>query len=84
MATIVGSTSLEYHAKFPTTSWMRLMCAGDIAGEVSFSYIRIFEPYLIGTAFAGACCGLLGLACWYLCRAFGTKLGMWVSRVRLS
>ena len=84
MADIFGSTTLEYHAKVPTTSWMRLMCAGDTAGEVSFSSIFIFEPYWIGTDFAGACCSLLGLACWYLCRDFGTKLGMWVSRVRLS
>ena len=84
MAAIVGSTALEYHAKVPTTSCIRFMRAGDMAGEVSFSSISIFEPYWIGTAFAGACCGRLGLACWYLCRALGTKLGMWVSRVRLS
>ena len=84
MAAIVGSTALEYHAKVPTTSCIRLMRAEDMAGEVSFSFICIFEPYWIGTAFAGACCGLLGLTCWYLCRVFGTKLGMWVSRVRLS
>ena len=84
MAATVGSTALEYHAKVPTTSWIRLMHAGDMAGVVSFSSICIFEPYWIGTAFAGACCGRLVLACWYLCRALGTKLGMWVSRVRLS
>ena len=84
MAAIVGSTAIEYHAKVPTTSWMRLMRAGDMAGEVSFSSICIFEPYWIGAVFYGACCGRLGLACWYLCRALGTKLGMWVSRVRLS
>ena len=76
MAAIVGSTALEFHAKVPTTSLMRLMRAGDMAGEVSFSSICIFEPYWIGTAFYGACCGILGLACWYLCRDFGTKLGM--------
>ena len=81
---MVGLTALEYHAKVPTTSWVCLMRAGDMAGEVSFFSICIFEPYWIGTAFAGACCGRLGLACWYLCRALGTKLGMWVSRVRLS
>ena len=84
MAAIVGSTALEYHAKVPTMSSMRLMRAGDMAGEVCFSSIFIFEPYWIGTAFAWACCGLLGLACWYLCRAFGMKLGMWVSRGRFS
>ena len=84
VAAIVGLTALEYHAKVPTTSWIHLMCAGDMAGEVSFSSIYIFEPYWIGTAFAGACCGRLVLACWYLCRTLGTKLGMCVSRVRLS
>ena len=84
MAVIVGPTAIEYHAKVPTTSWMRLMRAGDMAGEVYFSSMCILETYWIGTAFSGACCGILGLACWYLCRAFGTKLGMWVSRVRLS
>ena len=81
MDAIVGPTALEYYAKVPTTSWMHLMFTGDMDGEMSFSSIYIFEPYWIGTAFAGVCCGLLGLACWYLCRAFGTKLGMWVSRV---
>ena len=60
------------------------MCAGYMASEVSFSSICIFEPYWIGTTFAGACCGILGLACWYLCRDFGAKLGMRVSRMRLS
>ena len=84
VAAIVGSTALEYHAKVPTTYWMCLMHAGDMAGEVSFSSIFIFEPYWIGTDFAGACCSCLGLACWYLCRVLGKKLGMWVSRVRLS
>ena len=84
MAAIVGSTAPEYHAKVPTTSWMCLMRSGDMAGEVSFSYICIFETYWIGTAFAGACCGCLGLACWCFCRDLGKKLGMWVSRVRLS
>ena len=84
MAAIFGSTAIEYHAKVPTTSCMCLMRAGDMAGEVYFSSICIFGPYWIGTAFAGACFGLLGLACWYLYKAFGTKLGMWVSRVRLS
>ena len=84
VAAIVGSTDLEYHAKVPTTSCIRLMRAWDMAGEVSFSSICIFEPYWIGTAFVGACCGRLGLACWYLCRALGTKFGMWESRVRLS
>ena len=84
MDAIVGSTTLEYHVKVPTTYWMRLMRDGDMAGEVSFSSICIFELYWIGTAFAGACCGRLGLACWYLCRALGTKVGMWVSRLRLS
>ena len=84
MADIVGSTALEYNAKVPTTYWMRFMRAEDMVGEVSFSSIYIFEPYWIGTDFSGACCGRLGLACWYLCRALGNKLGMWVSRVRLS
>ena len=84
VATIVGSTALEYHSKVPTTSCMRLMRAGDMAGEASFSSICIFEPYWIGTYFAGTCCGCLGLSCWYLCRALGTKLGMWVSMVCLS
>ena len=84
MAAIVESTALEYHAKVPTMCWIRLMRAGDMAGEVSFSSICIFEPYWIGTDFSGACCGRLGLTCWYLCRALGTKLSMWVSRVRLS
>ena len=84
MAAIVWSTALDYHEKVPTTSWIRLMCAGDMAGEVSFSSICIFEPYWIGTAFSGECCVHLGLACWYLCRALGTKLGMWVFRVCLS
>ena len=55
---------------------MRLPRAGDMVGEVYFSSTCIFVPYWIGTAFAGECCGLLGLACWYLCKAFGTKLGM--------
>ena len=73
---MVGSTALEYHTNVPNTSWIRLMCAGDMAGEVSFYSICIFEPYWIGTAFDGACCGSLGLACWYLCRALGTKLGI--------
>ena len=81
---MVGSTALDYHAKVPTTSWIRLMCAGDMAGDVYFSSICIFEPYWIGTNFSGACCGRLGLACWCLCRALGTKLGIWVSRVRFS
>ena len=84
MAAIVRSTSLAYHVKVPTTSWMRLMRAGDMAGEVYFPSICIFDPYWIGTAFAGACCGLLGLSCWYLCKAFGTNLRMWVSSVCLS
>ena len=84
VAAIVGSTALEYHAKLPTMSCMRLIRAVDMAGDVSFSSICIFEPYWIGADFAGACCGLWGLACWYLCRYFGTKLVMWVSRVRLS
>ena len=81
---IVGSTALEYPTKVHTTSWMRLIRDGDMAGEVYFSSIFIFDPYCNGTACAGACCGRLGLACWYLCRALGTKLGIWVSRVRLS
>ena len=59
---IVGPTDLEYHAKVPTTSWMCLMRAGDMAGEVSFSSICIFEPYWIGTDFDTACCGSLDLA----------------------
>ena len=84
MAAIVGTTALEYHANVPTTFCMSLMRAGDMDGKVSFSFICIFETYCIGSDFAGACCGILGLVCWYLCRAFGTKLGMWVSRVRLS
>ena len=84
MAVIVGLTALEYHVKVPNTSWICLMRAGDMAGEVSFSSICIFEPYWIGTDFSGACCGRLVLACWYLCRALGTKFGMWVSRVHLS
>ena len=63
VASIVGLTALEYHAKVPTTSWIRLMCAGDMAGEVYLSSIYIFEPYCIGTYFSGACCGCLGLAC---------------------
>ena len=82
MAAIIGSSALEYHAKVHTTCWMCLMRGGDMAGELSFSSICIFEPYWIGTAFAGACCGLLGLSCWYLCRDFGKKMGLWVSRVR--
>ena len=76
VAAIVGSNALEYHSKVPTTSWIRLMCSGDMAGEVYLSSIYIFEPYFIGPDFAGACCGCLGLACWYLCRALGTKFGM--------
>ena len=76
MATIVGSTALAYHAKVTTTYSMRLTRAGDMVGEVSFSSFCIFAPYWIGTAFSGACCGLLGLVCWYLCKAFGTKLEM--------
>ena len=44
MAAIVGLTALEYHAKVPTTSWIRFMRAGDMAGDVSFSSIYIFEP----------------------------------------
>ena len=43
VAVIFGSTALEYHAKMPTTSWMRLMRAGDMAGEVSFSSICILS-----------------------------------------
>ena len=65
MAAIVGSTALAYHANVPTTYCMRLMCAGDMGDEISFSSTFIFAPYWIGTAFAGACCGILGLACWY-------------------
>ena len=60
---MVGSTALKYHAKLPTTSWIRLIRAGDMAGEVSLSSVCILEPYCIGTAVAGACCGSLGLAC---------------------
>ena len=81
---IVGSNALEYHAKLPNMSCMRLIRSGDMDGEVYFSSICIFEPYWIVTVFAGVCCGRLCLVCWYLCRALGTKLGMWVSRVRLS
>ena len=84
VAAIVGSNAPEYHVKVPTTSWMRLMLAGDMDGEVYFCSICIFETYWIGAAFSVACCGRLVLACWYLCRALGTKLGMWVSRVRFS
>ena len=65
MDAIVGSTALEYHAKVPTMSWMSLMRAGDMAGEVSFSSICISEPYWIGTAFSWACCVIFGLVCWY-------------------
>ena len=44
VAAMVGLAALEYHAKVPTTSWIRLMCAGDMAGDVYFSSICIFEP----------------------------------------
>ena len=44
MDAMVGSTALEYHAKVPTMSWIHLMRAGDMAGDVSFSSICIFEP----------------------------------------
>ena len=81
---MVRLTALDYHAKVPITSWIHFIHSRDMAGEESFSFICIFEPYWIGTAFAGASCGRLGLACWYLCRVLGTKLGMWVSKVRFS
>ena len=44
VAAMVGLTALEYHAKVPTTSWIRLMRAGDMGGDVSFSSICFFEP----------------------------------------
>ena len=53
MADIFGSNALEYHPKVPTTSWISLMHARDMYGEVSFFSIFIFETYCIGTAFSG-------------------------------
>ena len=60
---IVGSNALAYHANVPTTSWMRLIIATDMCGELSFYSILIFAPYLIGTNFAGACWGLASFWC---------------------
>ena len=44
---------------------MCLLVNADIPGEMYFLSTCIFAPYCIGTAFAGACCGLMGFG-WYV------------------
>ena len=64
---IVGSVDREYQANAPTASWTRLMSLSERMGELSGGVaVCTLEPYLIGVALAGACCGVLGFGCWSL------------------
>ena len=45
VAAIVGYVVLEYHANFPTTSWMRLILTADMCGELLSSVVWIFALY---------------------------------------
>ena len=79
---IVGSFALAYHPKVPTTSWILLMPTGESNGEVSSGFdCCVLLPYWIGSALAGACCGLVGLGCWNLVNALSTNPGTLVSSV---
>ena len=42
VSAIVGSTAILYHENVPTTSWMPLIIAADMCGELYFSSIWIF------------------------------------------
>ena len=81
---MVGSIDLEYHTKDPTISCILLISCFDSGDDVSSGVGRCtFDPYIMGAAFAGACCGFGGTGCWNLWSLFLTNPGTLVSSVLL-